>query len=185
MRRPGFPEGVLVALIAALAGSIFLAVVPGLSGPAAGRAVIAGLGLAYVLYLLRCSHARSGRVVTLAAWLLGAGLSWALAADLAVYLGVHLGLIWLVRSLHHQPGPLAALADLGLHLSALLAGAWAYLHSGSVFLGIWSFFLVQALFVAIPGMVAGRGADTGDPIDPFETASRGAEAALRRLSTQR
>lgn len=186
MQRVSFAEGVVVALVAALAGSIVLAVVPGPPASApAGRALVAGLGLAYVLYLLKRSRARGGRLTTLVAWLLGAGLSWALVTNPAIFLAAHLALVWLVRSLHHQPGPLAALADLGLNLGALMAGAWAQLHTGSMFLGIWTFFLVQALFVAIPGITAARGAPEPNPDEPFETARRAAEAALRRLSTQR
>lgn len=187
MKRPSFPEGVLVALAAAVLGSMVYTVLPGFLGPAwTIRALIAGLGLGYILYLLRRSSERTGRVVTLTGWLLFACSSWFLVADPLLYLAVHLGMVWLVRALYHQPGPLAALMDLALNLTALMAGLWAFVHADSVFLGIWTFFLVQALFVAVPSADvrrAGSDAGTEPQPDPFQTAYRSAEAALRKLSS--
>jgi hypothetical protein len=58
-------------------------------------------------------------------------------------------------------------------------------HADSVFLGIWTFFLVQALFVAVPsadGRRAGSDAGPGPQSDQFQTAFRNAETALRKLS---
>ena len=104
--------------------------------------------------------------------------------DLGFILG--LALVWLVRALYHQPGPLAALMDLALNLGALMAGLWAFKFADSMFLGIWTFFLVQALFVAMPsadGRRAGSDAGTGPQPDQFQTAYRSAEAALRKLSS--
>ncbi len=187
MKRPSFSEGVIVALVAALIGSMVYTVLPGLLGPAwTIRALVAGLGLGYILYLLRRSPERTGRFVTLTGWLLLAGPSWFLIVDPLLYLTVHLALVWLVRALYHQPGPLAALMDLALNLTALMAGLWAFVHSESAFLGIWTFFLVQALFVAVPsadGRRAGSDAGTGPQPDQFQTAYRSAEAALRKLSS--
>ena len=60
--------------------------------------------------------------------------------------------------------------------------------SGSLFLSIWSFFLVQALFVAIPTRLRQKAGDRGparDSEDPFQRAHRAAEAALRKLSSVR
>ncbi len=187
MKRPCFSEGVIVALVAAIFGSIVYTVLPGLLGPAwTVRALSAGLGLGYILYLLRRSPEHTGRVVTLTGWLLVAGSSWFLVTDPLLYLAVHLALVWLVRTLYHQPGPLAALMDLALNLTAVMAGLWAFVHTDSMFLGIWTFFLVQALFVAIPSAEGRRvGSDTGaaPQPDPFQTAYRSAEAALRKLSS--
>ena len=69
------------------------------------------------------------------------------------------------------------------------AGATAVATAGytrSMFLTLWSFFLVQALFVFIPGAraaVAPGSADI-DPEDAFAQAHRSAESALRRLATR-
>jgi hypothetical protein len=187
MKRPSFSEGVLVALVAAVLGSMVYMVLPGLLGPAwTIRALIAGIGLGYILYLLRRSPERTGRLVTLTGWLLVAGSSWFLVTDPPLYLAVHLGMVWLVRALYHQPGPLAALMDLALNLTALMAGLWAFEHADSVFLGIWTFFLMQALFVAVPsadGRRAGSDAGNGPQPDQFQRAYRSAEAALHKLSS--
>ena len=186
MKTPTFAEGVAVALAAAVLGSIAHSVLYELLGLAwSTGALITGLGLAYTLYLLARSREAVGRAVTLAAWLVLSGLAWLLTEDPILHLGAQLGMIWLVRSLYHQPGPMAALLDLALNLAALAAAAWAFTHAGSLFLGIWSFFLIQALFVTIPGRRS-RDTHTGDAAqaDRFLCAYRSAEAALRKLSTQ-
>jgi len=188
MKGPSFPEGVALALTAGLIASVAYTVLPGVLGlDWTTRALIAGLGLGYVLYLLRRSAERTGRIVTLTAWLLLAGMGWFLVMDPLLYLALHLGLIWLVRVLYHQPGPLAALLDLALNLFALLAGLWAFWHADSVFMGVWTFFLVQAVFVGIPslGNRSRHGnAPSEQQADHFQLAFRSAEAALRKLSTR-
>jgi len=187
MKNPSFPEGVVLALTAGLLASMAYTVLPGMLGLEwTARALIAGLGLGYVLYLLHRSSERTGRIVTLTAWLFAASMSWFLILDPLIYLALHLGLIWLIRVLYHQPGPLAALLDLVLNLFALMAGLWAFSHADSVFMGVWSFFLVQAVFVGIPSL--GNRSHRGDALseqqaDHFQLALRSAEAAFRKLST--
>jgi hypothetical protein len=186
MKQPSFSEGVLVALSAGVVSSVAYTALPGLLGLEwTGRALVAGLGLGYVLYLLHRSQERTGRVVSLVVWLSCAGLGWFLIDDPLSYLGLHLAMVWLVRVLYHQPGPLAAMLDLGLNLAALVAGFWAFAHADSIFLGTWTFFLVQALFVAIPSMVSRRarsGVADDRHGDHFQRAYHSAEAALRKLS---
>jgi hypothetical protein len=81
--------------------------------------------------------------------------------------------------------------DAGLSGLALAAAVWAAISTGSLFLALWCFFLVQALFVAIPnrmsaprnhGRRAQKSASAVD--DDFERAYRNAEAAVRRLATE-
>jgi hypothetical protein len=58
--------------------------------------------------------------------------------------------------------------------------------SGSLFLSIWTFFLVQALYVLIP-QVLGAKARQGQPgpqNQEFRRAERQADAALRQLFRQ-
>ena len=84
MRTPGFLEGVAVALAASVATSIlFGALAPLFGGDSVLRGLIALLGLAYSLYLLRRSRARVGRVSVIAGWCLAA-----LAVVLADAVGV-------------------------------------------------------------------------------------------------
>ena len=186
MKTPGFLEGALTALLAALGASVlFTALRLALAPRAALSVTIAALGLGYLLYLLGRSGQRAGRVLPVLLWVpasLGAlalwpGLVWVQAM-------VQLGCVWAVRVWHFQRGPGAALLDLGLILTGSAAALWAAVHTGSLFLAVWCLFLVQAPFGAIPDRSgprrdrSGRGKSAGDP---FEVAARAAEGALRRL----
>ncbi len=186
MRRPTFFEGVALALATSLVGSALYSVLS-LVLPVGDvlRLLIAGTGLAYVLYLLSRSRESLGRVTVIAVWLLAAGATWFIAPQLILYTIIHLGLIWLTRSLYFYSSVLSALADLGLNGLSTAFAVWAASHTGSVFLSLWCFFLVQALFVAIPSRLprrhsitpAGSGWD-----DRFQKAQRSAETAVRKLS---
>ena len=186
MRTPTFFEGVGLALAASLVGSATHTALSTVAGGGVLRLVIAGLALGYVVYLLARSPGRVGRVTALAAWGGMAALLWLATPSVALYLLLHVGAIWLVRSLFFHSSLFAAAADLALGVLALAAGVWAVVHTGSLLLGIWCFFLVQSLFVAIPPSPARRSkADGQDREDPFEHAHRVAEAAVRRLSSVR
>jgi len=187
MKRPTFLEGVLVALAASLgAGVLGTALGTLFAGAGVLHLVTAVVGLSYVLYLLSRSPERVGRITTLVAWILAAGAAWGLGLPIGLYLLAHLGLIWLVRSLHFHSSLLAAVADLGLSGLGLAAALWAVLHTGSLLLGVWCFFLVQALFVVIPPRLSRRpfrpspGAEGDEGDERFRQAERAADAALRK-----
>lgn len=186
MTSPGFLEGALVGLIAAVAGSVVhLALGFALPAGAALTLVIAGLGLGYGLYLLARSREHAGRVVIVTLWVTATALSWAVSPGPWTQLLVQSGLVWLVRSLYHQPTPLAALLDLALIAGGLAAALWAGVHTGSLLLALWCLFLVQALFGAIPDLLPVKAAAaTGSDLepDPFDIANRAAQSALSRLS---
>jgi hypothetical protein len=181
---PSFLEGAVLALIAALAGTLAYSVIDlVLAGPVALRLVVAALGLGYLLYLLGRSRERIGRVTILALWLTVAGLLWVLSVPLSLYLLVHLAMAWLARSLYFHQGPLSALADLGITGLSLVAALGAYLHTGSLFLSLWCLFLVQALFVFIPSRAGATDRDTRDEAERFRRAHQAAEAAVQKLSS--
>ena len=116
-----------------------------------------------------------------------AAITWWVAPPLPLYLMVHVGTIWLVRSLYFYSGVMPALMDLGLGALSVSAAVWAITRSGSVFLATWCFFLVQALFVAIPPAVqrtAKPEQNTPADSENFERARRQADAALAQLFTQ-
>ncbi len=185
MKRPTFLEGVAVAIGASfLGGACYSALTMVLPGSAAFRTLVAGIGLAYAVYLLTRSHERVGRVTALTTWAAVAVATWLLEPPLVLYVSVHVGLLWLIRSLYFYSSALSALADLGLSLASVAAAIWAVTESGSPFLSIWCFFLVQALFVTIPvhvGQNSREGAFEDD--ERFEHAHRAAQGALRRLSS--
>jgi hypothetical protein len=189
MKQPTFFEGAVVALVASIAGSVlFTALTPLFAAAWVLRLLIAGLGLGYILYLFSRSRERIGRTTALAFWTLASGAAWWLAPSLPLYLLLHLGLIWLIRSLYFYSSLLCALADLALGGFALAAAVWASIHTGSLFLGIWCFFLLQALFVAIPASLDRKASERQSPPhreDRFRHAHRAAESAMRKLSSIR
>ncbi len=188
MKRPTFFQGVLAAAALAFFASV---VVAGLT-PFVGlgtviRFTVPATGLAYVLYLLSRASEKTGRVTIIAAWFALAAATWWLSPSLTVYVLAHVAAVWLVRSLYYYTGILPALIDLGLCLFASAAMVWAIGRSGSVFLAVWCFFLVQALFTAIPPAIGRMRRDRVASVSDnagFESARRQADKALRELFTQ-
>jgi hypothetical protein len=187
MKRPGFLEGAGVALIAAIGGGVlFSALATLFVSDFVLRLLIAGMGMAYVLYLLRRSGEKIGRITSLSVWLVATLTIWLMGLSLPLYLLAHLGLIWVIRSLYYYSSLISALLDLGLLMFGLAAGVWAMLQTGNLFLSVWSFFLVQALFVLIPNTwkkASDKAAVVNSEEDGFQTAHRTAQAALAKLST--
>jgi len=188
MKRPSFLHGVIVAAVLGFfASAIVATLTPFVGLGAVIRLVIPALGLAYLLYLFGRSEERKGRATTLSLWGLLAAVTWWIAPALPFYLLIHVGAVWLVRSLYFYSGVLPALLDLGISALSVSATVWAASRSGSVFLATWCFFLVQALFVAIPPAIersrTGRPETVTDK-ERFDRAKRNAEKALRQLFSQ-
>ena len=124
-------------------------------------------------------------MTTLSLWAALAIVTWWLAPPLPLYLLIHVGAVWFVRSLYFYSGVLPALIDLGLSALSVSATVWAITRSGSVFLATWCFFLVQSLFVHIPPSVKNKARQEAAPeSETFEHARRQADRALRQLFTQ-
>jgi hypothetical protein len=188
MKRPTFFHGVIVAAVLGFfASAIVATLTPFVGLGAVVRLVIPALALAYLLYLFSRSTERLGRVTALSAWTVLAVLTWWVAPPLPLYLLTHVAAIWLLRSLYFYSGLVPALMDLGISTLSVSATVWAITRSGSVFLATWCFFLVQALFVAIPPALAKKRTQqrsTPAESEQFETARRQADQALRQLFTQ-
>jgi hypothetical protein len=187
MKRPSFIQGVIVAAVLGFfASAVVATLTPFVGLGAVIRLVIPALGLAYLLYLFSRSTERLGRITTLALWSVVAAATWWFAPPIPLYLFIHVGAIWLVRSLYFYSGLVPALMDLGISTLSVSATVWAITRSGSVFLATWCFFLVQSLFVTIPPAVKRARDVKGDmPADneTFERARRNADQALRQLFT--
>ncbi|CAN5334359.1 hypothetical protein BH24PSE2_BH24PSE2_21000 [soil metagenome] len=141
-----------------------------------------------MLYLFSRSRERTGRVTLLALWACAAAASWVFAPPLALYFAAHVALIWLVRSLYFYSGVVPALMDLGLSAFSAVVAVWAAGRSGSPFLAIWCFFLVQALAAAIPPRIRAKAERKPSAVpesEAFERARRMAEAAVGRLVARR
>ncbi len=188
MKRPTFFHGVVVAAVLGFfASAIVATLTPFVGLGTVIRLVIPALGLAYLLYLLSRSPERLGRVTALSLWSVLAAATWWVSPALPLYLLIHVAAIWLIRSLYFYSGVMPALMDLGISTLSISATVWAITRSGSVFLATWCFFLVQALFVAIPPAIKARRAEPQRACpanENFENARRQADQALRQLFTQ-
>ena len=188
MKKHSFLHGVFAAAVLAFFASAVVATLTpfvGIGGVL--RLVIPGLALAYLLYLLSRGADRTGRVTTLSLWGGLTLVTWWFAPPLPLYLLIHVGAIWLVRSLYFYAGMLPAMMDLGLSSLSVSAAVWAATRSGSIFLATWCFFLVQALFVAIPPAIKRKRQSQQPPVvdnENFDRAKRQADQALRQLFTQ-
>ena len=186
MNRPSFFHGVVVAAVLGFfASAVVATLTPFVGLGSVVRLVIPALGLAYLLYLFGRSEERIGRVTTLSLWGALAAITWWIAPSLPFYLLIHVGAIWLVRSLYFYSGVMPALMDLGISTLSVFATVWAISRTGSVFLATWCFFLVQALFVAIPPAIKSRRkSHAASENEKFDHAKRNADKALRQLFTQ-
>jgi len=186
MKRPTFIEGVVFAIAVSIVGSVLLPVLSwALPTATVLRLLIAGIGFSYVIYLLSRSSDRIGRVTTIGTWLVAALAAWIFAPSIVLYALLHLALVWLIRSLYYYSSALSALLDLGLSGFSLTTALWVASWTGSFFLTLWCFFLMQALFTAIPSNwkpgTASR-SRSDDDSDRFELAYRAAQSAVRKLS---
>jgi len=183
MSKPTMLDGVTLAMVISLgaaAGSLLLGsfIVYGLLF----ELLLYGAALAYLLYLLKRSHARIGRVLVIGAWALASLACWWFDVALLQQVLLQAGLIWLVRSLYFHSSLTVAALDFGLVSAGLAASAWAMLNTGSLAAALWSFFLVQALFCWLPQVSARQSARDAARHSPFQTAHRVAEDAVRKLS---
>ena len=187
MKTPGILEGTGVAVVASLAGGVLGALLPILVTQATSvRIVIASLALAYLLFLIKRSDERSGRIVVMASWLIVTVSVWILDASLLWFVLSQAVTIWIVRALYFHSSVIPALFDLGLVAFGLTASAWAILQTGSLVMAIWCFFLTQSLFAMIPSFTRSSDHPTAispDHQDRFQSAHRVALDAVRKLST--
>jgi len=186
MKMPGIIDGVTVAAVISL-------------GAAAASLLLGGLlvygllfelllyaaTLAYLVYLLKRSRARVGRIVVVSAWALASFGCWFFDVALLQQVLIQAGIVWLVRSLYFHGSLASALLDFGLVSAGLAAAAWAQSNTGSTAAALWSFFLVQALFCWLPQLARGQDDDNTRHLQDssnFQAAHRVAIDAVRKLS---
>ncbi|MDG9669080.1 hypothetical protein ONV78_15150 [Hahella sp. CR1] len=184
MSKSTFWRGAVIALALSIVGALALVLFAPVVGEGFGlRLLISALGLAYVVILLRDSRARTGRLVVFSAWMTVTAALFLLNPGVWVWLTTQTAAIWLTRCLYIHDSLIAAALDAFLNGAALLASLAAALHTHSLFLALWTFFLVQAAFVYIPRKLSASGrVDAPASNEEFERAYRNADAALRRLS---
>jgi len=187
MKRPSFFEGVLVGLVASVAGSaLFFTMNVFLPYTTLMELIVSGISLAYLFYLLARSPEKVGRLVVLSLWTVITAFTWMISLPIVLFVLVQVVMLWLVRSLYFYSSILPALTDLGLTGLSMAVVIWTGWHTESLLLSLWCFFLTQALFVFIPSRKTKQ--TTADAFSPeredtFASAQRSAEAALRKLSS--
>jgi hypothetical protein len=174
----------MVALVLSITGGALHVLLRLVAAPWEARTLsIAAIGLGYGLYLVWRSPIAAGRISLVLLWAVVSVPVLLLAPHWT--LPVQLALLWLTRALFWQQGIGAALADLLLIVVGLGGGLWALTATGSLAAALWTFFLVQAPFLAAGSLVSAAPppstADTNDE-DHFERAERSASASLHRLA---
>lgn len=186
MSRPGFWREVGVALALSIAGGLAWSALSWFLSPAAAiRWVIAALGIVYAVLQLRALDTHIGRMLAIGSWLILDIALFAFNPPLSGWVLAQAAAIWMLRCWACHGSFFMAIADAVLGLFAAAAGVVVIHATHSVFLALWSFFLIQALFVFIPDSLrsAPRTA-THDNDDRFARAQRSAEAALQRLANR-
>lgn len=177
-RRAIWPALLIGAAISAVVALLYHALAPWTGAASGLRFALLLAASLHLLWLLRTGS--SGRVLTTLAWLLLAGALLLLNPPLPLWLLALVGATWLLRALSTHCG-LHALGSALLTALSLAAGVVTALHTNSLLLSLWSYFLLQALHVWLPQratVVAAADASEHD----FESSLRRAETALRQLS---
>ena len=186
MKRPGIIDGIIFALVVAIAAGAANLVFGTLVGYGGlFNLILLAATLAYLVYLLRRSPVRVGRVVILTLWAAASLAAWLFELPLFEQVLLQAGFIWLVRALYFHASLFSAALDFGLVSAGLAAGAWAMINTGSPAAALWSFFLLQALFSWIPNLARRHGGESPHPADAdsrFQSAHRVALDAVRKLS---
>lgn len=186
MKMPAILDGVTVAAVISVgAGAVSLLLGGLLIYGMLFELLLYAASLCYLLYLLKRSKARVGRIVVIAGWALASIGCWIFDIALIQQVLIQAGIIWLVRSLYFHSSILGAVLDFGLVSAGLAGAAWAMLNTGSLVAALWSFFLVQALFGLLPQFLRSRENSTPQiSVTPssFQSAHRVASDALRKLS---
>jgi hypothetical protein len=183
---PGILDGVTIAAVISLGAAAVSVLLGGmLVSRLLFELLLYAATLAYLVYLLRRSRARVGRIVVVAGWALASFGCWFFDVALLQQVLIQAGIVWLVRSLYFHGSLFSALLDFALVSAGLAAAAWALSSTGSTIAALWSFFLVQALFCWLPQLTrvpAGSDARSAHDSSNFQAAHRVAVDAVRKLS---
>mgnify|MGYP000199716731 CR=1 FL=1 len=188
MKTATFFEGVLIALIVGFISSVLLLTLSSFfPGNILIRGLISGISVAYIAYLLTRSNERVGRIIVMTALLISITTMWFAWPPITLFILGHMTIIWLVRSLYFYSSLVSSLADLALNGSSLLIAFAVAGHTNSLFLTLWCFFLMQALFVLIPKSIAKplSNSSSSTPLnneEDFQQSFRAAQAAVQQLS---
>lgn len=189
MKTATFFEGVFVALVLSFISSVVLFTLSSIFPiNILIRIIITGITFAYILYLLSRSKERIGRIVVIIVWFISMTALWFSWPPITFFILAHLTAIWLIRSLYYYSSLFSAVGDLALNYFSVAVAFVVAGHTNSMFLTLWCFFLIQALFVMLPKSLKKKTTVKSPACfksdDEFQHAYRAAEAAVRTLSNQ-
>lgn len=138
----------------------------------------------YALYLLKRSNRSAGKPTAVIAFIGLALLVNSLSLPFAMVAGVLLPAVWVLRCFFYRQGVIDSALDLGLSAAALIAAIVAATATQSIFISVWTFFIVQALHVSIPLLGEAPGRPT-NPTQQFDCAYTSAETAIRQFYSER
>ncbi len=186
MKTPSILDGVTFAVIISLGAALAALLLGGLLVYGIlFELLMYAATLAYLLYLLKRSQARIGRIVVIAGWAVISLGCWFFDVTLLQQVLIQAGIIWLVRSLYFHGSLFTAVLDFGLVSAGLAAATWALINTGSFVAALWSFFLVQSLFCWLPQLARKHGSEdfaNDQHQSSFQSAHRVALDAVRKLS---
>jgi hypothetical protein len=186
MKTPGIIDGIVVAIIISLGAGVAKLLLGGfIAYGSLFNLVLYAATLVYLVYLLKRSSARAGRVIVIAGWGLTSLACWFFDILLFEQVLIQAGFIWLVRSLYFHSSLVSAALDFALVSVGLAASAWTMVNTASLPAALWSFFLVQALFCWVPQMSrphSGSIQGSQQEQSSFQSAHRVALDAVRKLT---
>lgn len=177
MNPVGFAAAALSGFVISLVGSGLLAL--GFS-----TFLIPLLAALYLLWLL-ISH-RQHREISLVfvGWAILAAAIYGLGLGLMTSIFSCVLLAWIVRSVMRYRRLHCIAADAVLSVAAIGIALSVAGYSHSVFLSIWSYFLVQALVFLMPEQKSGKRSNhDNSSMERFEKARASAQAALQQINS--
>jgi len=186
MKTATFFEGVFIALIVGFVSSVLLFTLSSFFPTnLLIRGLISAITFAYITYLLSRSNERVGRIIVITILLISMTTMWFVWPAISFFIIGHMMMIWLVRCLYFYSSLVSAIVDLTLNGFSVLTAFAVATHTDSLFLTLWCFFLMQALFVFIPSSIKKPLSTTSTPFQhqqDFQHSYRAAQAAVRQLS---
>lgn len=181
--KPSFINGALAGFFISFIGAIgFYGLALIMPFMVSAYLVIGIVGISYHCYLSSTQQSNKGLVSSITVLVLITMVSWLFAWSLLTVIILNCFLIWIIRSHNFYKSAISSICDLGILIASTVLAAYTFLHTDSLFLSIWVFFLCQALFVFIPTSVNSNSTQSHKRESKFFAAQRNAQNALSQLN---
>lgn len=144
---------------------------------------IALCGLVYLGYLFSKSPKKVGKVTGILTYICVCLLSLYVTVPTTLFAITIASSLWFIRCFLFHRTSIAIISDACLMFVGLAAAYWSIIETSSLFLGFWSYFLIQALLPFLPQKIkSSTAANPAEENNRFEAAHRNAEIAISRIS---